>query len=234
MTSSRLPGKVLMPVLEKSMLRRLIARLQAVSSIDQVIVATTINRNDDEVEKECQISGAECFRGSEEDVLSRVLQAALTYQLDVIVEITGDCPIIDISIVDLVITEFLAHNFDYVSNSNVRSYPDGMDVQVYKTDTLAHSSKLATTKLEREHVTLHIRQNPELYSRLDIKAPDSLCFPELGLTLDTEEDYFLLSKVIERLEPLDPYFGLKETLNFLHSNPELMSINRNIIRKGDS
>jgi spore coat polysaccharide biosynthesis protein SpsF len=156
------------------------------------------------------------------------------YELDVIVEITGDCPIIDVSVVDSVVNEFIAHDFEYASNSNIRSYPDGMDVQVYKTETLANSSRLAITKLEREHVTLHIRKHPELYSILDIEAPENLRFPELGLTLDTQEDYDLLSNVIENLEPLNQYFGLEETLNYLKLNPQVISFNRNVIRKGDT
>ena len=223
-----------MPVLGKSMLRRLIERLQVVTSIDLVIVATTTNEIDKEVEEETLMSGANCFRGSEEDVLTRVLQAAQMYELDVIVEITGDCPIIDVSVVDSVVNEFIAHDFEYASNSNIRSYPDGMDVQVYKTETLANSSRLAITKLEREHVTLHIRKHPELYSILDIEAPENLRFPELGLTLDTQEDYDLLSNVIENLEPLNQYFGLEETLNYLKLNPQVISFNRNVIRKGDN
>ena len=234
MASSRLPGKVLLPVLSLPMLGRLIMRLKSIGSFDQIIVATSENLEDSLVTETAIKYGAEVYRGSESDVLGRVLDAAKQFNVDLIVEITGDCPIIDPLIVTSIIKSYLKSDADYVSNSNIRSYPDGMDVQVYKTKVLEHSSVLAHSPLEREHVTLHIRQNPNLYKILDILAPMELYNPSLGLTLDTIEDFNLLTTIIEYLEPKKFLFSLKETLEFLDTNKRFLEINSNVVRKGDS
>lgn len=234
MASSRLPGKVLLPVLDLPMLGRLIMRLKSIELLDQIIVATSENLEDSLVTSVAVKYGAEVYRGSESDVLGRVLDAAMHYNVDLIVEITGDCPIIDPLIVRSVIQSYLNSNADYVSNSNIRSYPDGMDVQVYKTNILEHSSTLAHSPLEREHVTLHIRQNPNLYTNLDILAPEEFFNPSLGLTLDTNEDLNLLTNIIENLEPRKFLFSLSDTLEFLNSNRRLLEINSHVNRKGDT
>jgi spore coat polysaccharide biosynthesis protein SpsF len=234
MASSRLPGKVLLPVLNLPMLGRLIMRLKSIDLLDQIIVATTDNSDDGLVAATAAKYGAEVYRGSENDVLGRVLEAAKKYDVDLIVEITGDCPIIDPKIVVTVIQNYFESSADYVSNSNIRSYPDGMDVQVYRTNVLEYSSSLANLPLEREHVTLHIRQNPTLFKILDIHAPKEFFYPNLGLTLDTSEDFDLLTKIIENLEPRKFLFSLKDTLEFLDNNSDLLLINNHVIRKGDS
>lgn len=234
MTSSRLPGKVLMEVLEVPMLGRLINRLKQIPLIHDIVIATTINRQDDKI---CQLAskyGVHFYRGSENDVMSRVLEAGLKYRADVIVEITGDCPIIDIEITQDVIRQFLNGKYDYASNSNIRSFPDGMDVQVFGIGTLIDSHSATTDKLHREHVTLHIRQNPGRYRILDIHAEDEFNLPELGLTLDTLEDFTLLEKIISELEPKKQFFGLKEIIKLLENFPELKMINHHIARKGDT
>lgn len=234
MTSSRLPGKVLLEVLDVPMLGRLIDRLKQVSQIDEIVIATTTNLEDDKI---CDLAlryHVQYFRGSEQDVMSRVLQAGLAVEADVIVEITGDCPIIDPEIIKKVIQHFLSGTYDYVSNSNVRSYPDGMDVQVFSLKTLMDSYNSTADKLHREHVTLHIRQNPEKYRILDISAEEEFHFPELGLTLDTIEDFRLIEKIIQHLEPQNSYFGLRQILNLLEVFPKMKDINKHVVRKGDS
>ncbi len=234
MASSRLPGKVLLPVLNLPMLGRLIMRLKSIEFLDQIIVATTNNLDDALIVATAAKYGAEIYRGSENDVLGRVLEAAKQYNIDLIVEITGDCPIIDPTIVVSTIQHYFDSKADYVSNSNIRSYPDGMDVQVYRTNVLEYSSSLANLPLEREHVTLHIRQNPTLFKILDIHAPKEFFFPNLGLTLDTSEDLDFLKNIIENLEPKKFLFSLKDTLEYLDNNSDLLRINNHVIRKGDS
>jgi spore coat polysaccharide biosynthesis protein SpsF len=216
------------------MLGRLIDRLKKVSLIQEIVIATTKNFEDDEICNLASKYGVQYFRGSEDDVMSRVLEAAQTAKADVIVEITGDCPIIDVDIVCDVISQYLEGNYDYVSNSNIRSYPDGMDVQVFSIDTLIDSFRLTSNALHREHVTLHIRQNPDRYRLLDVIAKSEYNFPELGLTLDTLEDYNLLDNIISYLEPQNRYFGLSETLSFLDSFPEMKELNKTVKRKGDN
>ncbi len=234
MASSRLPGKVLLPVLSLPMLGRLILRLKSIEFLDQIIVATTNNLDDDLIVATAAKYGADIYRGSESDVLGRVLEAAKKYDVDLIVEITGDCPIIDPTIVVSIIQSYFDSEADYVSNSNIRSYPDGMDVQVYRTNVLEFSSSLANLPLEREHVTLHIRQNPTLFKILDIHSPLEFFYPNLGLTLDTSEDLDFLTKIIESLEPKKFLFSLKDILDYLDKNSELLRINSHVIRKGDS
>ncbi len=234
MASSRLPGKVLLPVLSLPMLGRLILRLKSIEFLDQIIVATTNNLDDDLIVATAAKYGADIYRGSESDVLGRVLEAAKKYDVDLIVEITGDCPIIDPTIVVSIIQSYFDSEADYVSNSNIRSYPDGMDVQVYRTNVLEFSSSLANLPLEREHVTLHIRQNPTLFKILDIHSPLEFFYPNLGLTLDTSEDLDFLTKIIESLEPKKFLFSLKDILDYLDKNSDLLRINSHVIRKGDS
>lgn len=234
MTSSRLPGKVLMPAMGKPMLEHLIERLRSVSAIDEIVIATTINNADQAIVDFAETLDISVYRGSEEDVMARVIGAAESVNADIIVEITGDCPILDPDIVEQMIRMYHCHDASYVSNVHIRSYPDGMDVQVFSLETLKRSSAITTDKLDREHVTLHIRNNPEIFSHVHLVAPTSLHQPELGLTLDESEDYKLLSKIIEKLGPIDPLFSCMDVLELLSSNPDWIKINQHVLRKGDT
>jgi spore coat polysaccharide biosynthesis protein SpsF len=234
MTSSRLPGKVMLKVLNKPILSYLVERLKTIKCIDEIILATTTNKTDDVLEifaKEYNIS---CFRGSENNVLDRVINAGKKANADIIVEITGDCPIIDPSIVDQTIKIFINNNVHYVSNNHIRSYPDGMDVQVFKLQTLINSSKLTNDELDQEHVTLFIRNHPELFSKINLIAPFDLHWPELGITLDEESDFELLKKIIENFENKNKNFSCHDIIEFLISNPSLLELNKTVLRKGDN
>ena len=234
MTSSRLPGKVLLAVLGQPMLHHLFNRLRAVPSIDDIVLATTVNAADDVLVEFAAREGVMAYRGSEQDVMARVIGAAEAGGADVIVEITGDCPIIDPDIVGQTIQMYLHHDAAYVSNAHIRSYPDGMDTQVFRLETLKRSAAMTNDPLDREHVSLHIRNHPEIFPRVNLVAPPSLCWPELGLTLDEEADYRLLSQIIETLGPDDPLFGCQDVIRLLKKNPDWVDINRGVVRKGDS
>ena len=234
MTSSRLPGKVLMPVAGITMLGCLVRRLKVVKSIDCVILATTVNNADDplvELAKELKI---EVFRGDESDVMTRVIGAAASVGADVIVEITGDCPVIDPEIVEQAIQMFKANNVDYVSNSHIRSYPDGMDTQVFRLDTLKRSAAMTDNLLDHEHVTLHIRNHPELFTQIHLIAPPEIYWPELGLTLDEFGDYIMLKKIIEYFDQKNPNFSCLDAVRLLRKKPDWVEINKAVVRKGDS
>lgn len=234
MTSSRLPGKVLMPVAGITMLGCLVRRLKVVKSIDCVILATTVNNADDplvELAKELKI---EVFRGDESDVMTRVIGAAASVGADVIVEITGDCPVIDPEIVEQAIQMFKANNVDYVSNSHIRSYPDGMDTQVFRLDTLKRSAAMTDNLLDHEHVTLHIRNHPELFTQIHLIAPPEIYWPELGLTLDEFGDYIMLKKIIEHFDQTNPNFSCLDAVRLLRKKPDWVEINKAVVRKGDS
>ena len=160
MTSTRLPGKVLLPANGRPMLYYLVRRLKAVPSINTIVLATTINATDEPLVEFAQKEGIQVFRGSEDDVMGRVIGAAESANADVIVEITGDCPIIDPDLVEQTIRMFQRHNAAYVANSYISSYPDGMDTQVFSLDTLKQSAAMTNDPLDREHVSRHIVNHP--------------------------------------------------------------------------
>ena len=207
MTSSRLPGKILMKAGGKPMLRILAERLLRVPQLEEVVLATTINQADDPVEKLAKSTGVKCFRGSEEDVLKRVLNAAKSVEADLIVEITGDCPFIDPEIVAQVIDLYLLNDCDYASNIDPVSYPIGFDVQVFKTELLALADREGVSDKDREHVSWFIRRQPDRFRKLHLPAPPELHWPELGITLDEKADYDLLKRLYEELSQRNEKFS---------------------------
>lgn len=231
MTSSRLPGKVMLPALGRSMLAHLTSRLKAVPSIDEIVLATTINAADDVLVDFAEKDGISIFRGSEEDVMERVIGAAESAQADVVVEITGDCPIIDPDLVEQTIRIFMRNNAVYCANSFISSYPDGMDTQVIKLEALKRSFSMTNDPLDREHVSRHIVNNPQLFPHTYLIAPPSLHWPGLGLTLDELADYELIRTLIENLGPNNPLFGCGDVIRFLRANPHLLCINDSVKRK---
>lgn len=232
MTSSRLPGKVLLPALGKPMLAHLTARLKAVPSIQSIVLATTVNATDNVLAEFAQTAGIKLFRGSEEDVMSRVIGAAESAQADVVVEITGDCPIIDPDLVEQTIRVFRRNEGAvYCSNSFISSYPDGMSTQVMTLEALKKSFSMTEEPLDREHVSRHILQNPQLFPPVYLIAPPSLHWPGLGLTLDEPSDYVLIRTLIEHLGGDNPLFGCGEVIRYLRANPQLLKINDMVHRK---
>ena len=234
MTSSRLPGKVLMPVLEKPILFYLIERLKSVAKIDEIVLATTTNLQDNVLEQFAKTNGIRCFRGSEDDVMLRVIEAVKSVSGDTVVEITGDCPILDTEVASQVISLYEYGDVKYASNAHIRSYPDGMDVQVFSLNSLIESEKMTSNTLHREHVSLHMRENPKLFPQANLLAPPSLHHPELGLTLDEIEDFKLLKLIIENLYPQSPLFSCQDIMRFLKKNPEFVKINESVKRKGNT
>ena len=234
MTSSRLPGKVMLQAAGKPMLEHLVNRLRPVPSLGGIVLATTTNKTDDVLKEFSIRMGIGCYRGSENDVMSRVIGAAESEGADIVVEITGDCPIIDPKIVEQTISVFKSNQVDYVSNGHIRSFPDGMDTQVFRLDALKRSAAMTNDRLDREHVTLHMRNHPELFTHAHLVAPPELHWPELGLTLDEPKDYELIKKIIEYFEPNEPLFTCLDVITLLKQRPDWASINQSVIRKGDA
>lgn len=235
MTSSRLPGKPLLEACKKSMLEHLILRLQKSKLLNKIVVATTTNKSDDPIVNLAKKIGVNYFCGDEDDVMKRVIGAASSVNTDVVVEITGDCPLIDPSLVDQAISIHKNNNADYVSNAHVRSYPDGMDIQVIELKALKKSYEMTNDPLHLEHVSLHIRENPEIFSHINIVAPPELFWPELGITLDEERDYILIKEIFEHFhKEANTFFSCYDIINFLSKNKELTKINQDVMRKGDS
>jgi spore coat polysaccharide biosynthesis protein SpsF len=237
MGSSRLPGKVIMEIGEKTVLRRMIERVKRSKLIDDIVVATTTNFLDDEIEEECKKIGVKCFRGSEKDVLSRVLEAAKQYQADLIIELTGDCPLIDPSHIDDAISYYENHDLDYVYNRELLGLPDGFDVQVFSVDLLNSISKLTIDPIDRVHVTWYVRKNPHLFKigcpPIDEYSPRY--WPDLALTLDEMEDFVLIKQIFEYFDLIgrDTFIDL-DIYSFLKQYPKLYEASKSIKRKAPS
>lgn len=229
MTSTRLPGKVLKPVLGKPLLEYQIERLQRVKLANEIVIATTKNATDDSIVKCCDRLLIPYFRGSEEDVLARYHGAATAHQADVIVRITSDCPLIDPQVIDRVIQYYIDHQYDYVSNCLERTYPRGMDTEVFSFKALNEAFLEATAKNDREHVTPFINRQSERYRLGSVLYTDDRS--QHRWTVDTPEDFDLIQKILEAIYPQNPEFSLEDCLHLSDRYPEWSNINAHIEQK---
>lgn len=230
MGSRRLPGKTLLPVIGKPLIALLIERLRIAKRIDKIILATTTNSEDDVLEDFCRENKIECFGGSSEDVLGRVYCAAEKYNTDIVVEVTGDCPLLDPWLIDECIDMFLKSDYDYLSNFIKQSYPPGIDVQIFTFRVLEEINRLAKDKRFREHVTLYILKHPEKYNSHNITAPPEMHYPDWHLEIDEHKDYELIKKIYESLYPKNPEFTTMEIINLLRTNPDWIETNKDVKR----
>lgn len=224
--STRLPGKVLKEICGKPMLWYVIERVKRAKLINEIVVATTTNAEDDEIVKIAEQCRVKTFRGSEDDVLDRYYRAAKEFKADVVVRITADCPLIDPEIVDKTVEFFLKGDFDYVSNTVRPTFPDGLDVEVFSFDALKKAWENATKLSEREHVTPYIRKHPEKFKIGSFEAEHDLS--HLRWTVDREEDLRFVREVYERIGK--EIFHMQDVLELLREHPELAEINRGIKR----
>lgn len=224
--STRLPGKVLRPLLGRPMLARVIERLRISEVLHRVVVATTQLPHDDEVARVAQEEGASIFRGDEADVLGRYVGAARAFDVDVIVRVTADCPLIDAHVLDQIVATYLARagELDYVSNTIERTYPRGLDVEVFPRRALESLHRFSRSPLEREHVTLHLLHHPDRYRTAQVRYP--LDHSDHYWTVDTEEDFQLVTAVYEALYPTRPRFSWTDVLQVFEAQPELFDVNR--------
>ena len=228
MSSTRLPGKVMEPILGRPMLERQIERLRRCKRIDQLIVATSSHPEDDVLETLCRRLGVPCFRGDLENVLDRFYQAAKPYNPKHVVRLTGDCPLTDPRLIDELIDFYLNAQCDYASNCEVPTLPDGLDAEVFSFGALAHAWQAAVLPSHREHVTTFIRSHPERFKIGLYKYHQDLS--DLRWTVDEPEDFQFVAKVYEKLYPADAAFGTEDILALLEREPELMEINRRFER----
>lgn len=226
MTSSRLPGKVLMEAGGKPMLQILIERLQCARSLDLIIVATTQNRTDDPIVSLCEQMGVCCFRGSEENVLERVCGAVQTYGGDTLVEITGDCPLVAPWQVDHAVELFKAHQFEthYVSNGSPGgNAPQGMNVQVFQTSDLLGVLNDCPDSMDREHVSYRFyrAESGDRYRPKYINYESPLGRPDIWVTLDYLEDYQLLKALYEDMASKNVCFGIVDVIQWVDCHPAM-------------
>lgn len=233
MTSSRLPGKVMMEVMGKPLIGHLIDRLQKVSNIDEIVMATTVNDTDDVLANYCESLSIGVFRGSENNVRGRVIEAAQSVNADVIAEISGDCPILDYRLVEQFISIYQANNYDIVSDFLKPSYPRGMaSLGVFSVDVLKQAVHMGDTPLDQEHVTRIFVQNPEHFSHFHMISGPQDYAPNLFLTVDEDKDYQLVKNIIEHFGTDNALFSCGELVEAIAQNPHWLKINNEISRKG--
>ena len=226
--STRLPGKILKSVCGKTLLEHHVERLQRSRLAHEVMVATTLNPLDDQVVALCKKRGFPFFRGSENDVLDRYYQAAASTNANVVVRVTSDCPLIDPAVVDLVIERFLGQrgSADYVSNVLQRTYPRGMDTEVFTFTALEEASTKARLPAEREHVTPYMHKHARLSH-----VTNALDLSEDRWTVDTAEDFELVSRILSALYPAKPEFTMEDILTLLEQHPDWKLLNRHVSQK---
>jgi spore coat polysaccharide biosynthesis protein SpsF len=226
-SSSRLPGKVLKPILGIPMLGRHLERLQRVKLFDRLIVATSTEASDTPVVRLCDKLGVDCYRGSLNDVLDRYYHALEPHHPDIVVRLTGDCPLTDPGVIDECIGFFLNHKFDYVSNCMKRTFPIGLDTEVFRFEALRQAWREARLPSEREHVTPFIKSHPERF-RIGHFLND-IDLSHHRWTVDEPEDFKFVKAVYEKLYPLNARFSMHDILHLLKRHPELMEINYHIV-----
>ena len=230
MSSTRLPGKVLLDINGRPMLSYMIERVAAAKDIDRVVIATSDEPSDDPIVTFCRRENIFCCRGSLEDLLDRYYQAASRVGCDVVVRLTSDCPLIDPNVIDTVIGVFQSKQCDYVANTappGGSTFPDGMDVEVFSFGTLERAWREAKKPSEREHVTFYMWKNPELFSiyRYDLKEDLS----KYRLTVDYPEDFDVVRTILGDLYWENPEFSMVDVIHYLKENPDILTRNSHII-----
>jgi len=227
MTSTRLPGKVLMEVMGRPLLSYQIERLRFSKRIDNIIIATTINKEDAPIVELAQKEGLNFYHGSEDDVLDRYYRAAKKYNAAHIMRLTADCPLIESDICDSIANTYFENGVDYIRTGE--TFAEGLDCEIigYRALTLAWFQ--AKLKAEREHVTLYICNHPDLFKTmvLENETDDS----KYRITVDEENDFLVVKTILKNLyKGSDGYFTIREIKSYLDAHPEVYKLNSDIIR----
>ena len=228
MGSTRLPGKVMMDLVGKPMLWHVINRVKPAKMLNDIVIATTALNEDKQILELASEMGIKSYAGGEDDVLDRYYQAAIIYKADVIVRITADCPLIDPNVIDRAIEFYLNHDFDYISTAIEPTYPDGLDTEILSFGVLKRAWKEATLASEREHVTPYIWKNPQLFKIKNLENDKDLSY--MRWSVDEERDLEFVREIYKRLYKEGEMFYMGNVLNLLKKHPELMDINKGIIR----
>ena len=228
MSSTRLPGKVLLKLGDRTVLGQVLNQLSFSKRINECVIATSTSNEDNVIEKWAINNNIKYFRGDLEDVLKRFYLTAKNFGANIVVRITADCPLIDPEVVDAVVGLYISKIADYASNADPPTFPDGLDTEVFSFKVLQNANKNAKLRSEREHVTPYIRNNPLLFKSVNLQS--NVNYAHLRWTLDNPEDYDLIKKIYTYLEKKKSFIHWRDVLNLFHKNPQLRSMNRHIKR----
>ncbi len=225
MLSSRLPGKVLLPgPNNKSFLIHLVQRLKKSKNLDNIIIATTTNKIDDLIVKECKKNKVNYFRGDPLNLVDRYYKCAKKFKITNIVRVTSDCPLMDYRLIDNMLNIFKNSKFDFISNLHPPTFPDGFDIEIFTFDSLKKSYLKSKKNYEKEHVTPYIWDNPDLFKIKNFISQDGKNYSsKYRLTLDFIEDYFVLNTIFEKLYKKNKNFSYYDVLKFVKSNKKILT-----------
>ena len=226
MGSTRLPNKVMKPIGGIPMIELLLTRLSQAKELDQIVVATSVDERNQPLVEHARKLGYACEQGSEGDVLDRFVQAARAFHADVVVRITGDCPLVDPELVDEVIRRFKTAGVDYFSNTNPPTYPDGLDIEVCSFNVLEQASQETSKPFDREHVTPYLREHGR-FKTASMQHIEDLS--ALRWTVDEPADFTVIEKVFQYFHPRTEFSWL-EVLNLQQQQPDIFNINQHLIR----
>lgn len=229
--SKRLPNKVFLPLAGKPVLEHVYTRTKSAFSIDRVVIATTTLKEDEKIKEWCQKNGIYCVCGSETDVLSRFISTINEYNSEFVVRITADCPLIDPTIIDILAEIAVRGNYDYTSNVHPPTFPSGFEVEVIKTEVLYKVNNISKLVSHKEHVTLYIRENANLFKIYNLTAPKRLAnYSSFRFTLDYYEDYIFLTKLAEIIDFSNAIPTIYDIISKLNRNLQITEINSKIDR----
>jgi spore coat polysaccharide biosynthesis protein SpsF len=237
MGSTRLPGKVLKPIMGKPMLWHIVKRVKSASGIDKVVVATSNRDTDKPVRDLCSHEGILCFEGSEDDVLDRFYQAALSFDADPVIRITGDCPFADSQVITDLIRMYKTGYYDHVGVATGAGalyldkgrFPDGLDAECFSFASLEYAWKDAFHRSDREHVTPYIWRNKELFRCGSLMS--DVDYSNLRWTVDNQADFDLINKVYVALYNEKQPFVMADIIRFINCNYDIVKMNSNFIGK---
>lgn len=226
--STRLPGKVLKDLNGKPLIEQIINRLRNCKNVDNIVLATTINELDDRLESWCKENNISCFRGDENNVLKRYYDTATQYKSDIVIRITADDPFKDPKVIDAVIDLLKTENLDFAFNNNPPSFPEGLDTEVFTFSAIKKAAEADTTDFEKEHVTQYFYHNPQIFKCKNLSYKENVS--HIRLTVDTEQDFELASRIYTKLSPNNEMFYLEDILSLIKKEPELLEVNKGVKR----
>ena len=228
MRSTRLQGKVLKDILGKPMLWYLVTRVQKAKYIDDVVIATTVNKEDDSLEEFAVDNNLGMYRGSENDIVDRIFNAGEKYNADIVVRVWGDCPLIDPDLIDKVLLEFINGSYNYATNSHPATYPLGMNFEVYSFKSLERIWNEVNDIFYRQYPFEYIYANRDSFKTLSDK--NDIDLSNIHLTVDYIEDFELVTEIFKNLYSDTKTFHLGEILKLLESYPALTKMNQGLAR----